>query len=506
MPRRRGCLTSLAIVFAIGFVGMFALGAAGFAFAWVQASVDTAGEVAFETRLAIPPLAPSTVDEKGRRVFTLTAREGRHDLGGERPSHTWGFNGSHLGPTLRAERGEHVAVRVTNDLPEATSVHWHGMHLPAAMDGGPHQRVEPGQTWEPSWRVDQPATTLWYHPHPHGATADHVARGLAGLFIIDDAEESSLPLPREYGIDDLPVIVQDKDVRGNGNLGSGTGRTIAVNGTVGAYAVVARERVRLRLLNASTMRVFDFRFDDDELFDLVGTDGGLLPAPYRTDHIRLSPGERAEIVLTMNPGERRVLRSERPDLGGNVISDHFEGGSASFDVLRLRAADRLEPSPDVPERLSTTNLAMAGDESRAAGTRSFVLDGRSINGRTMDMERIDFGVDVGQTEVWDVVNEAGSSHSFHVHDVQFRVLSVDGRLPPPPLGGLKDTIYLEPRRHYRLLMQFTDYTDPATPYMFHCHLLRHEDEGMMGQFVVTRPGTEVGRVAQATVPHTSHAH
>jgi FtsP/CotA-like multicopper oxidase with cupredoxin domain len=208
----------------------------------------------------------------------------------------------------------------------------------------------------------------------------------------------------------------------------------------------------------------------------------------------------------MAPGERRVLRSERPDLGGNLISNHFEGGGAVFDVLQLRAAERLEPSPALPERLSTTNLATAGEETEAALTRSFVLNGRSINGRTMDMGRIDFGVDVGQTEVWDVVNDAGSAHSFHVHDVQFRVLSVDGREAPPDLGGLKDTVYLEPKRRYRLLMQFTDYTDPDRPYMFHCHLLRHEDEGMMGQFVVTEPGAEVGHVAQPAAPHTSHAH
>lgn len=312
------------------------------------------------------------------------------------------------------------------------------------------------------------------------------------MFILDDAEERSLPLPRDYGVDDLPVLVQDKDVRGRGNLRSGTGRTMTVNGTVGPYAVVSSERVRLRLLNASTMRVFDFRFDNDALFDLIGTDGGLLPVPYRTDHIRLSPGERAQIVVTMSPGERRVLRSDRPDLGGNFISDHFDGGSAVLDVLQLRAADRLEPSPEVPDLLSTTTVQTAGEESTAAGTRSFVLNGRSINGRTMDMGRIDFAVDAGRTEIWDVVNESGSSHNFHVHGVQFRVLTIQGRQPPPELAGLKDTIHLASQQHYRLLMRFTDYADPDMPYMFHCHLLRHEDEGMMGQFVVTRPGADIG--------------
>ena len=113
-------------------------------------------------------------------------QEGDTDLGRDDPTPTWGFNGAYLGPTLRATRGEQVAVDVHNALDETTTVHWHGMHLPAAMDGGPHQPIAPGETWPPTWKIDQPAATLWYHPHPHGETAEHVYRGLAGMFILDD--------------------------------------------------------------------------------------------------------------------------------------------------------------------------------------------------------------------------------------------------------------------------------------------------------------------------------
>ena len=205
----------------------------GFAFAWQQAAVDTRGAVVFDRPLTIPPLDEGRVDASGTWVFSLDARPGRTDLGGDEPSQTWGFNGSYLGPTLRARRGERVAVDVTNHLAVATSVHWHGMHLPAAMDGGPHQVVVRGTDWRPTWTVDQPAATLWYHPHPHGETADQVSRGLAGMFILTDEEEGRLALPRDYGVDDLRVVVQDKDVRGSGNLGNGSGRTIVVNGTLG---------------------------------------------------------------------------------------------------------------------------------------------------------------------------------------------------------------------------------------------------------------------------------
>ncbi len=243
-----------------------------------------------------------------------------------------GFNGSHLGPTLRAKRGERVAVRVRNALDEASSVHWHGMHLPAAMDGGPHQTVAAGSTWTPRWTVDQPAATLWYHPHPHGATERHVRRGPAGMFLLDDEDSERLKLPKTYGVDDLPVMVQDVTFDGaefdhghrflanSGFLGERT----MVNGTLDPYAEVRDERVRLRLLNASTARIYTFGFADDRPFALVGTDGGLLPEPASMDRVQLSPGERAEIVVTVRPGERTVLRSY-PWRQGNGWERRFDG-------------------------------------------------------------------------------------------------------------------------------------------------------------------------------------
>jgi len=349
---------------------------------WGRTSISTAGEVDFATPLAIPPLASSKVDGSGRRVFDLTAAPGEHDFGGG-PTRTWGFNGGYLGPTLRAQRGEEVIVNVHNGLAEPTTVHWHGMHLPARMDGGPHQAIQPGATWSPAWRIDQPAATLWYHPHPHGETARHVYRGLAGMFLIDDPAATGLP--GEYGVDDIPVIVQDKKLTRGGDLSEGgsflgdvgiLGDTIAVNGTVGPYLDVHTERVRLRLLNASNARVYSFGFADGRKFALVGTDGGLLPQAVVKDSV----------------------------------------------------------------------------------------------------------------EVWTVRNADGSPHNFHVHGVQFQVLSDGGGAPPPELSGWKDTIYLTPELRYELIMRLPSYADPAMPYMFHCHVLLHEDGGMMGQFAVVEPG------------------
>jgi FtsP/CotA-like multicopper oxidase with cupredoxin domain len=483
-------------VLAIGITGVLAVcagGAAIAAWAWNRAQVETIGQVDFTTRMAIPPLAPSHVDSRGRRVFDLRAQAGRHDFGAGRPASTWGFNGDYLGPTLRAKRGEQVLVNVRNDLDAPTTVHWHGMHLPAAMDGGPHQPIRPGTTWSPTWTVDQAAATLWYHPHLHQSTEEHVYRGLAGMFILDDEPSAALDLPDEYGVDDVPVIVQDKKFRGDGELDSSgstggmgvLGDTIAVNGTVGAYHEVATQRLRMRLLNASSGRVFNFGFSDDRDFALIGTDGGLLPQPYQTSRIQLAPGERAETVVTMRPAERVVLRSYPPDLGTNFLNERFAGGDDAFDVLQLRAADSLVPRAPVPGKLADVPRM---DESSAVHVREFTLSGHEINGHKMDMGRVDQVVAKDTAEVWEVHNNDGQPHSFHVHDVQFQVLGGDG-----PLAGWKDTVYVPANSTRRLIMRFTDYADPDTPYMFHCHMLYHEDRGMMGQFVVVEPGQQPGR-------------
>lgn len=463
----------------------------------IPGSVTPVDETEFTNELAIPPLAPSRVVD-GTRVFELTAQEGTTEFRQGVQTETWGFNGSYLGPTLRAERGERVAVEFTNELGEPTSVHWHGMHLPAAMDGGPHQEVEPGATWRPTWEIDQPAASLWYHPHPHGVTEEHVYRGLAGMFLLDDDASRAAALPQEYGVDDVPVIVQDKVFDDDGQLelsddGSepGTlGGTVLANGTVGAYHEVTTERVRLRLLNGSTARTYQLGFQDRDM-ELVATDGGLLDTPVTLEQVRLAPGERAEVVVRLEPGETTRLHSFEADLGG-VVVPFAMGGNDAFDVLELRAADQLTRSPEPAWEPSVHAAQDALHEDSAAATRTFELDDRQINGRRMDMGRIDEVVTEGDTEIWEVRSIVPMPHSFHVHDVQFRVLSVDGDAPPPELAGPKDTVYLEPNRTYRLLMRFDDYTDPDVPYMFHCHMLLHEDEGMMGQFVVVGPGQEAG--------------
>ena len=475
-----------------------------------QARVDTAGDVSFEQPLKIPPLLEPETDGDGRSVFDLQLQQGAAELLPRTETVTWGANGNYLGPTLRASRGDDVVINVANSLPEATTLHWHGMHLPAEADGNPHQLIRPGDTWSPTWTIDQPAATLWYHPHPHGETADHVYRGLAGLFLLDD--DQRVELPDDYGVDDIPVILQDKRFNDDGSLDMGAhflstvgqlGDEILVNGTHSPYLDIERDLVRLRVLNASNGRVYNLGFDDNRSFDLIGTDGGLLERPVSLSRLQLSPGERAELVVAVDPGERTVLRSYSPDMGIDFVQRRFSGGNDRFDLLELRAADRLAQSPPMPSRLTPTELP---DPAEAITTRTFELSGRSrINGQKMDINRIDTVVAVDTTEIWEVTNDSGNPHNFHIHDVQFQVLDLDGGPTPPHLEGPKDTVFIPSRSTVRLAVRFADYTTPDIPYMYHCHVLAHEDAGMMAQFTVVEPD-EIDQAARRIPNDPSHDH
>ncbi|MGK5674486.1 multicopper oxidase family protein [Micromonospora sp. URMC 106] len=451
--------------------------------------------LSFANRLTVPPLLAPTVTADGTKQFALTMRKGRTAILPGKPTATWGFNGAFLGPTVRAARGDRISMRVRNQLGEPSTVHWHGMRLPAAMDGGPHQVVAPGATWTPHWTIDQPAATSWYHPHLHGSTAMHVYRGLAGLFLIDDAETAALGLPSTYGVDDVPLILQDKVLDADGGLKEDPeptwgliGDQILVNGVHDPFFEVTTTSVRLRILNGSNARMYNVEFADRRRFAVIGTDAGLLAAPVSVDRVQLSPGERVEIVVEFAPREQVVLRSVGGDHGIDE-GDH--------QLLKFIAAEQLRPGRPVPQRLATTPRVEAPAD---ATQRRFRLSGSDeINGREMDMSRIDEVVPAGATEIWHVQNTV-YAHNFHIHEVAFRILDIDGRQPPAYLQGPKDTVFVPEKSTVRLAVRFGHHTDPTTPYMYHCHILRHEDKGMMGQFVIVEPGTE------ASVPRTLSNH
>ncbi len=457
------------------------------------APISTVGTLDFGNPLVIPPLTTGTVIG-GVRTFALRAGPSATEFLPGRTTATWAYSDGrsparYLGPTLRAQRGEQVRVIVRNDLADSTTVHWHGMHLPARYDGGPHQPIKPGATWSPQWSIEQPAATLWYHPHPHGQTEGQVNRGLAGLFYLEDGSDPDLP--HRYGVDDVPLILQDRrfDAAGqfdlNGHAVTGyVGDTILVNGTYNPHLRVTTRRVRLRILNGSSARIYHLAFADNRAFALTGTDAGHLPAPRRIRDLLLSPAERAEIVVDVTAGDRAVLRSIPWNLNMAAPLTDGAGGNDHLDLLQLRADHRLNPSRALPASLTS---AASPDTTNVAAERTFVLDGRQINGRPMDMTRIDTVVGAGTCELWTVHNAHNQPHNFHIHGVSFQILPPPASRPDPTLGW-KDTVLLAAGETATLAIGFPSYTDARNPYMYHCHLLWHEDEGMMAQFTVVEPG------------------
>jgi FtsP/CotA-like multicopper oxidase with cupredoxin domain len=271
----------------------------------------------FKNPLGIPPLETGNVID-GKRVINLSLGYGTSTFLGDRPTATVGINGAYLGPVIRVRQGDDVELKVTNRLTEASTLHWHGLNIPAAMDGGPHQSINPGQTWNAAFKILQGASTQWYHSHVLHRTGIQVYFGLAGLLYIDDEHSKSLDLPSTYGVDDIPLVLQDRSFNQDGSLlylGSMhdrmmgmMGQLMLVNGTTFARFKVQKRLTRLRILNGSNARIYNLEFEDQREFLQMATDGGQLERPVAMRDIVLAPGERAEILVEFVPGDDVLLR------------------------------------------------------------------------------------------------------------------------------------------------------------------------------------------------------
>ena len=464
--------------------------------------------------LRIPPLIDA---RKTGQAVSLKVQPGRTEFFPGRESATLGYNGNYLGPTIRLHRGDDVQITVANALDEGTTVHWHGLIIPGELDGGPHQLIRSGETWRPVLPVRQPAATLFYHSHVHDRTAEQVYLGLAGVLLVTDENERSLGLPSEYGVDDLPLVIQDRQFEsGRLSLPGGMmttmqgrrGDTILVNGTPNALARVPARRVRLRVVNGSNARIYSLSFEDQRMFHWIASEGGLLEAPVELRTLSLAPGERAELLVDFSNGRAAMLMTG-PDANASMMMGGMgrlrEGlvgvlSSGSQAVLAFQPGPGNDSASPLPSRLAERRRA---DASQAARRRRFVLNMGmggmmgggmggmkgggmgggmgigAINGRAFDMERIDERVRLGDTEIWEVSGEM-MAHPFHVHGVHFEVISRAGRAPDVRDQGLRDTVLV--KESVELLVQFTQPSGSA-PFMYHCHILEHEDNGMMGQYV-----------------------
>lgn len=450
-----------------------------------------------EQPLFIPPiLEPTSIDSEGYQVYDLAIQSGTHEFVPSVKSATYGYNGNFLGPTLRVAKGDLVRFNITNNIQEVSTVHWHGFHVPPEMDGTPHQQIEVGETWQPYFEIKNEATMMWYHPHTHGATATQAYAGLAGLFYIEDENSKSLDLPNIYGVNDIPVIVQDKMFTDEGEMvyQGGNGQIIAANGVLNAYVEVEGSLIRFRLLNGSNKRFYNFGFSDDRDFYQIGTDGGFLESPVTINRVLLSPGERADIVVDLSDDTDVTLRTYGHEDAAWEIND-------KMDVLNIKVNPTNIEVKSLPQVLNdiTSWTDEEVDRIRPIVLGGTILDDPTnvysdngpkpfpINGMLMHMARVDEVVTLGDVEIWEVSNASHEPHPFHVHDVQFLVLDRDGSPPAANEYGWKDTVPVKANETVRIIAQYTDFANEDVPFMFHCHIMEHEDAGMMGQFTVVTP-------------------
>ena len=444
-------------------------------------------------------------------VIDLSLMEGTTEFHAGEVVPTYGYNGDLLGPTVILERGEDVTLNVTNTLPDLTTTHWHGLHVSPMNDGGPHSLIYPNTTWSPSFTVLDRASTFWYHPHGHGLTDYQVSMGAAGMIIVRDAQEAALELPRTYGVDDIPLILQTKAiVDGQIMLHTGLDSVVVVNGVREPLAQVPAQIVRLRCLNGASERTFNLGFDNGMPFHVIGTDGGLLSSPMEVTRAMLMPGERMEVLVDLNgqQGQNFQLMAFNSELPNGIIGAAEVGNGmayldgylenalngADFPLLSFAVgAATAEPVMAVPAYLVPVEPY---DEADADLTRTFAVEPQSmspmeliegpfeINGALMDMDVINETVPLGSTEIWEFVNNTMVGHPIHIHDIQFNILDRSGGPIQTWETGWKDVVYVPSMGSARVITRFDDFGDPVTPYMYHCHLLMHEDEGMMGQFLV----------------------
>lgn len=374
---------------------------------------------------------------------------------------TYGINGALLAPTLIINKWDWVTLNVTNSLTgngNATTIHWHGLHVPAMDDGGPHQVINQGATWSPYFQMLNSAGTFWYHPHGDNKTDLHVSKGIAGMIIVKDSAEAALTLPRNYGVDDFPVIVQTKsfDILNQIAIATEFDTALMVNGSVHPYLDAPSQVVRFRLLNGSSTRTYNFGFTANKTFKMIAGDAGLLDSAITLTRIRLSPGERAEILLDLQGmmGDTIFLNSYSSELpngiyGAATVTGMMGGTIPDYDLNPLNGADfgvlkinigaqTANPVTTTPTTL-ITNIPWTGytvsrtftlTPDTMMSAQGQVAGPFSINGVHFDMNYINVTTYLNTTEKWRVSNNTGIAHPFHIHDMHFYILNINGGAVP----------------------------------------------------------------------------
>ncbi|MBL3827369.1 MULTISPECIES: multicopper oxidase family protein [unclassified Marinobacter] len=462
---------------------------------------------------AIPdsvPILPGTPSEVWR--YRAELLKGPENTITENPD-------SYLGPTIRLRRGQTVKIHIHNELPEDTTVHWHGLHVPSDVDGQPRLPIRPGETMTVGFEVLDRAGLFWYHSHAHGKQGGRVGfqsyAGLAGLLIVEDEEEAGLGLPSNDN--ELLLVLQDRTFAGNNELvymGGGMGAMmdrmhgflgdrVLANGAPPTTRKVATRPYRIRVLNGSNARIYKLAWSDGRPVTVIGADGGLLQGPEDWPYAVLAPAQRLDIWVDLSefqPGDTLELISDsfRAGMmsGGMMDGMGMMGSNAlplgsRFPLATLEVSKSVEASEPLPAQLGVqrqkipvnSNTRIRSFELSPVMMRGFAMNGRRFDGTNVaDDEK----VRLGDTEIWEFHNNTPMPHPMHIHGLQFNVVGRRGGSSDSLQQGLvdsgwHDTVLVMPRETVQLAMKFERFDGL---YIYHCHNMEHEDAGMMRYFQV----------------------
>ncbi len=437
---------------------------------------------------------------------------------------------SYLGPTLRLQKGQRVRIHLTNHLSVQSILHWHGMHVPAEMDGNPIYAINKGETYIYEFEVRNSAGTYWYHAHTHNYTGKQVYNGLAGLMLVSDEEEQMLQLPG--GEFDIPLVIQDRTFDRQNQLTyinhmmqrmhGFLGEKIMVNGKPDFVLPVASRAYRLRFLNGSNSRIYKLAWDNGEPLTVIGVDGGLLPQAEQHPYIMLAPSERREIwvdfskhtlgtELTLHSSAftagmrggmmgRGMMRGRRTGMmGGGMIKDNARPLGSKFPILKIRVTRQSNKTDQLPNRLRKITPLRLKDADNADNPKTITLSMRHmtalLNDRSYKMNDIkaDEIIPVNSLQLIEFENDMqgmmSMPHPMHLHGEPFQIIKRELNQGSVSMNktvnagfvdnGWHDSVLVMPGEKVSLLKPFNDYQGM---FMYHCHNLEHEDLGMMRDF------------------------
>jgi spore coat protein A, manganese oxidase len=478
--------------------------------------------VPFQARLPIPRVLSDAEIEIPIRAAEVQVLPGAK-------TRMWTFGGTFPGPTIRRRAGERTKVTFRHELPAKVgelSVHLHGGHNRTQFDGQPGgltasqpvslyckipRDLSPRQSGNdlliaPGGRktyvYDQVedgrperAAFQWYHDHRLDRTALHSWRGLAGMWIVDDDLESSLPLPR--GDRDVPLMIADRSFDRHNQLtdpftgqrppADGIyGHSVLVNGAFMPHHEVGARRYRLRILNVSQFRAYNLQLSNGAPMVQIGSDSGLMPKPVPRREILIGPAERVEVIVDFASAAGQAVELRSGAHGGRnpVGARAYVGALMQFRVGRERLPDetkiphRLRPLPAWTKKAKTVP-----DHRWVISIGGLFKPTWLINGRTFNPAYADAFPGLDTTQTWEIVNRTGVAHMMHLHHTDWYLLARNGKKPPPWEDCLKETFFVFPGERILLAGHFADYTGK---FVIHCHMFDHEDHGLMSQFEVVR--------------------